>query len=145
MTPTTPPPSNITEWGWEWIKWISGFFDFIIKFYNEVFGVSTEWTALTLSNSWVDFGGSLETAQYRKHLGGIVQLKGTIKDGTITAGTVITTLPAGFRPLKERRFSVSTDLTRGGEARVHSDGTLTIEVGTAAYYSLDHITFQAGQ
>ncbi|ASU83593.1 hypothetical protein CDO52_13030 [Nocardiopsis gilva YIM 90087] len=54
------------------------------------------WTAPTLVNSWVNFGGTWQVAEYRKDLSGRVWIRGTIDGGT--AGTVAFTLPSGFRP-----------------------------------------------
>ena len=58
----------------------------------------TGWIALTLENSWVNFDTVTYTpARYRRR-GGLVYVQGLIKDGTLTAGTILATLPAGFRP-----------------------------------------------
>lgn len=52
----------------------------------------------TLANSWVAYAVGTETLKFIKDVNGIVRLYGSIKNGTITAGTLITTLPVGFRP-----------------------------------------------
>lgn len=143
--PTTPPPSNIEAWGWEWIKWISGFFDFIVKFYNDVFGVATEWAGLSYSSGWGDLGGSTETGQYRLFYNGMVQLKGTLEGGFFIPGTLMATLPVGFRPKKEQRFPVATRLVIRGEVRIQADGQIIFDVGDIAYLSLDNISFEAKQ
>lgn len=59
-------------------------------------GVSPAWTALTLSNSWVNVAGR-RPAGYRKILD-LVQVEAQITTGTATDGTTLFTLPAGFRP-----------------------------------------------
>lgn len=50
------------------------------------------WITATLQNGWT---GAL---QYRKNQIGQIELNFNITPGTITAGTVITTLPEGYRP-----------------------------------------------
>lgn len=55
------------------------------------------WTALAFSNGWRDYGAGFETGAYRR-LNDICFVRGLITGGTITTGTVIATLPAGFRP-----------------------------------------------
>lgn len=60
---------------------------------------SNVWNNLTLLNSWVNFNAATHaTAQYMKDNEGVVHVRGVIKDGTAVAGTVLFTLPAGFRP-----------------------------------------------
>ncbi len=54
------------------------------------------WIAPSLSNSWVNYGGSYSTAGYYKDPLGIVHIRGMVKDGT--ADTAVFTLPAGYRP-----------------------------------------------
>lgn len=66
-------------------------------------GRTTAWTALTLLNSWVNFGGSQQTAQYRK-VGDVVQVRGLVKSGA--ANTVAFNLPAGFRPPADLEFPI---------------------------------------
>jgi hypothetical protein len=56
---------------------------------------STAWTAVTYTNSWVDFGAGNQAVQYRK-VGDMVQMRGLMKSGTI--GLASFTLPSGFRP-----------------------------------------------
>lgn len=57
----------------------------------------TGWVSLTLVSSWVNYGSGYVTAQYRK-INGVVHVRGVIKSGTTTGGTVVATLPAGYRP-----------------------------------------------
>lgn len=55
------------------------------------------WDALTMANGWVAFGGAYEAPESRL-LNGIVFVHGTIKNGTTSPATTVTTLPAGRRP-----------------------------------------------
>lgn len=57
----------------------------------------TGWVTPTLLNGWVAYGGSYRTVQYRR-LNNVVYVRGMMKGGTVTPGTVIFNLPAGFRP-----------------------------------------------
>ena len=102
---------------------------------------TTAWAALTLSASWVNFGGAYATAQYRR-VGGIVYLSGLIKSGTTTPGTVIATLPAGFRPAYQDQYG-----SYGNSAlaawQVNTDGTIRVEVASATSSSLAGIRFPA--
>lgn len=64
---------------------------------------TTSWSAPTFTNSWVNFGGVYQVAQYRK-VGDMVQLRGTIKTGT--SGTSAFTLPTGYRPPAAAQWNV---------------------------------------
>ena len=66
---------------------------------------------LTFSNSWTHFSTSAEVwerGSYWRDRNGIVHLSGLIKNGTTTNGTVIATLPTGYRPAKQLVFLVCT-------------------------------------
>ncbi len=66
-------------------------------------GGDSGWIAPTLGNSWVNYGGTFQVAQYRKH-GDVVRIRGVIKSGTINA--VAFTLPAGYIPPADLQFAV---------------------------------------
>lgn len=69
---------------------------------GSVFSVSGEvpWidvaTGVGFTNSWVNFGSGEQDMQYRK-VGDQVQLRGTVKSGTVGFVPVFT-LPVGYRP-----------------------------------------------
>jgi hypothetical protein len=58
----------------------------------------SSWAAVTLSGGWSNVGGGFPNLQYRRDKQGRVQVRGSITGGTATDGTVIATLPSGFRP-----------------------------------------------
>lgn len=60
----------------------------------------TSWNTLTLQNSWVTYDATYGPCQYYKDALGIVHLRGLIKNGTTSTGTVIGNLPSGYRPSK---------------------------------------------
>ena len=86
------------------------------------------WTAVTFQNSWVNHGTTLHDAAYTKLPNGLVLLRGAIKNtNTLTFGTVMFTLPAGYRPSARRyRFPVWAQVA-GGPVQTYldvaSDGT----------------------
>lgn len=104
---------------------------------------SVSWTALSLQNSWVNFGSGLPDASYTK-INGTVHLKGMIKDGVTTGGTLLFTLPAGFRPGDTRHLGTVSN-SAFGFLIINSDGTATISVGSNAWFSLSGINFPAEQ
>lgn len=78
---------------------------------------------LTLLNSWVAAGAGFAAPSYSRH-GNQVVLKGMVKNGTLTAGTSIATLPAGSRPDATRYFANYTD-----NGSVVAFGGLQIDTG----------------
>ena len=105
--------------------------------------VGTDWTPPVLQNGWVNFNATdFESAGYRRSAAGDVQLKGTIKDGTTAASTVLFTLPAGHRPAKTRIFPVVSNNALG-QVRVFSSGAVAIYGGSNVWLALDGIAFKA--
>lgn len=102
---------------------------------------STEWIAPTLLNGWVNYGGGLATAGYRKDTHGYVRIKGNIKNGTTATNTVLFTLPEGYRPLEHRYFAVYNG-TSAANVVVYSTGDVCIISGSAAGLGLDNIVFE---
>jgi hypothetical protein len=105
---------------------------------------STAWSSLTLQNAWVNEGsGNFANASYRINKNGNLELKGRIKNGTTTTGTIIATLPAGFRPTKNTGLPVvchnGTNMV-AGEVDVNADGTITAVAVNNYYVSLDGIS-----
>jgi hypothetical protein len=100
--------------------------------------VDVPWIAPTLINSWVNYLVGYATAGYRK-IGDIVYVRGMVKSGS-PVNSIIFTLPVGYRPVYNHLFaSSSNDLY--GQARVMTDGTVYVNVGSATWFSLDTIQF----
>jgi hypothetical protein len=107
------------------------------------------WISPTLLNGWVNSGGGEATAGYYKDDFNMVRVSGLIKSGTTTAGTVLLTLPAGYRPaLIEERATLSWNGTTIVPVflNVQPGGNLTISVGAPGNtFMLVDITFRAEQ
>lgn len=108
---------------------------------RDIVASATTWTAPTLTNSWVNYGGSESTAGYRK-IGDRVELRGLIKDGTLAAAAF--TLPTGFRPPNNVHFPAHC---RGGGVYKHGYVYITTAGAVVPYmdgnqeFSLDNISF----
>jgi len=95
-------------------------------------------------NAWVNYDGAYPTGRYahfRKYPDGRVRLTGCIKSGA--NGTVVFTLPVGYRPMMNHAFSVGDS---GGTAicAVGTDGTVLMSqvVGSVTTFCyLDGIEF----
>ena len=96
-------------------------------------------------NSWVNVGSAAVTAFYKDPFGR-VHLKGHINTGA--SGTVIFTLPEGYRPSEQLSFTCHTVSGGGGSGGhsycivgVNGDITLTMS-GASVDVSLDNVSFR---
>ena len=85
---------------------------------------SVSWSTPTLLNSWVNYGGGLAPARYKKDKFGVVWVQGMIKSGTTTGGTVIFNLPAGYRPAYNIGINIYTDTSEQSFMQLQSNGNL---------------------
>lgn len=109
---------------------------------SAILNVTFKWYALTLQSGWVNYGGAWGTPAYTKTKDGMIVLRGLVKDGTATSGTVIATLPAGFRPSEKLLFENSTgNVLTGGRVDIDALGNIIFQIGTNGWYSLDGLNF----
>ena len=88
--------------------------------------VGTAFTSLTLANGWALIPGY--RASYRKNLG-MLQIEMAISGGTSTDGTILATLPAGFRPPLPVAVPVASISAAGvvsSRVTIGTDGTIKI-------------------
>ena len=101
--------------------------------------VPTAWVAPALLNGWVNAGGALQVAQYRK-IGDRVFVRGQVKNGG--NNTPAFTLPAGFRPPATHYFpALVAGGVAGGFVTLTVDGNLTITTPTTAQVGFDVVSF----
>lgn len=105
------------------------------------------WQTPTLLNSWTNHSASYASAQYMKDSLGFVHIKGLVKGGA--NGSIIFTLPAGYRPLESQYIGPqSTGGTGYADLVLESTGNLKpFNIGSAnvtTYMSLN-ATFKAEQ
>lgn len=102
------------------------------------------WQAPTLLNSWVDYGGTFAPSGYRKLPSGEVLLRGLIKNGTGTAGTVLCTLPVGYRPSYQLIFNCISSGNVVARVDVNTNGDVTIQyISSTAWLSLNGMIFMS--
>jgi Tfp pilus assembly protein PilE len=99
------------------------------------------WGTFTLQNNWVYYGSSYNTPEFTKTSSGRVFLKGLVKSGTETTGTVIATLPEGYRPDETLVFPAMSSSSTAGRIDVLSNGNVIIYYGSNGWISLDNISF----
>jgi hypothetical protein len=102
------------------------------------------WTDIPLSGGWAADTTGWGAPQCRIQRG-FVYIRGMIRGGTITAGTVIATLPLGFTPSGNLIFQCANNLTASGaRIDVHTDGSMSLgqAAPSASYISLCNIIFR---
>lgn len=99
--------------------------------------------APTLLSGWVNYGDGFAAAGYCKGPDNLVHLQGLIKSGTVADGTVIFTLPEGFRPLQKEIFIVFISGGGFGRVDVNDNGSVVAKIVNATYTSLSGISFLA--
>jgi hypothetical protein len=101
----------------------------------------------TFANAWANCPTApTASGRFYKDILGTVHLAGVLNAGTITQGTLMFTLPVGFRPDQPGRFSVVSDNAGTlvlGEVRIDTAGNVTIWHGQNTYLALDGISFPA--
>lgn len=122
-----PPPSMQREFTSNWINWIHGLYEYVYseRSWHEI-GASGE---PALQNSWANEGAAgSETAAYKRNRD-TLYIKGLIDSGTITDGTVIFTLPAGYRPnnvIKVAGMYVQGSAENAYQLEIQTDGDVAI-------------------
>lgn len=99
----------------------------------EAFLEPPAWIAVRFENSWVNYGGSEQVAEYQRD-GDIVRLRGVIKDGF--GGFVSAfTLPEGLRPPANIAFATVTNgglggiyITSAGGVQVYFGSNLSVNI-----------------
>lgn len=103
------------------------------------------WHTLTLSNAWVAAGAPWATPAVRQMPDGTILLRGLITSGTNANGTVLFTLPVGYRPTSTVGFLCQGDATISpflANVQIATTGAVTVfNLGTAKAVVLDNIRF----
>lgn len=99
-----------------------------------------------LQNGWVAYGSPYNLPGYRITMDGLVYVTGVIKNGTTGTGTLLFTLPEGYRPLATKIFTLAKAGGAGNwEVEIAANGQVTVgpRNADATWSSLDNITFAA--
>lgn len=97
-----------------------------------------------LQNAWTASAG-FQAPQYARSGEGIVKLRGQATAGTLAAGTLLTTLPVGFRPGFKETFPIFSEVAAGAVTSLVVDTDGTIKIGTVAVTAAASISFSTVQ
>lgn len=98
----------------------------------------------TLQNGWMNYADGFSNVTYYKTSDNIVHIRGLIKSGVTADGTIIFTLPEGFRPIQKEIFVVFISGSGYGRIDVNDNGNVVAKVVNATYTSFGGISFLAG-
>jgi hypothetical protein len=100
----------------------------------------TAWATPTLLNGWTNFGGSHQTARYRK-IGDLVYVEGFLNGASKTGNTILQ-LPSGFRPaLTHFYVCESSETPNMATFTITSAGDIVYQFGGDNSLSLAGTTF----
>lgn len=99
--------------------------------------------APVLSGGWQNFGGSFAPIGYWKDKEGVVHIRGFISSGTLTAGTLLFNLPAGYRPSGGRLAFAVLSSNGMGRVDINTVGDVFIDsVPANGWLNLTGISFR---
>lgn len=116
---------------------------------NPAITVQEAWKTPTLVNNWSNYELGFNPCGYWKDSFGVVHLRGLVKNGAI--GSVLFTLPTGYRPANTEGFPVLRFIATGteiGRVDVSNSGVvvcqpfLAASTATVLYMFLDGATFR---
>jgi hypothetical protein len=93
------------------------------------------WHDVSFQNGWSNRGGGWAPFRYRKLAGDLLMLAGAVSVGTATGGTVVCSLPIGYRPVSIQSV-VLAGLTSSGyvpKFEVHTSGDVQFWDGVSGY------------
>jgi hypothetical protein len=102
------------------------------------------WQVPALQNNWVNFDGVFSPWGCYKDKNGQVWLRGFIKDGTAADGTLLATLPVGYRPgFKAPVLGYNNASATPQRYQIAANGEIKLDGLAAGPIALDGISFRA--
>ena len=103
---------------------------------------STPWQNLVLANGW-NHHQQYENVQYCKSFDGVVYLRGTANKGKTAAGTVLGTLPVGYRPSKSIYVSALNNSYTIAVLGIEPTGNIIVKANVdATWLNFDNVSFK---
>ena len=102
----------------------------------------TEWQNLVLANGW-NHHQQYSNVQYSKSFDGVVYLRGSANKGKTANGTVIGTLPVGFRPSQYLYVSALNNSYTVAVLGIYPNGNIIIKGNVdATWLNFDNVSFK---
>ncbi len=104
------------------------------------------WSAPALLNGWTNYDATTwDPVGYMKDSLGFVHIRGFLKGGTLSTGTKVFALPAGYRPAKSSYYCSGVNNSGAATSwQVSTNGDVIILYGgSSSYCSIGDIVFRA--
>ena len=122
----------------DWENWI----EYATKSDIQNHTQSKEWQNLVLANGW-NHHQQYNNVQYCKSFDGVVYLRGTANKGKIAAGTVLGTLPVGYRPSKSIYVSALNNSYTIAVLGIEPTGNVIIKANVdSTWLNFDNVSFK---
>lgn len=122
----------------DWENWI----EYATKSDIQNHTQSKEWQNLVLANGW-NHHQQYNNVQYCKSFDGVVYLRGTANKGKIAAGTVLGTLPVGYRPSKSIYVSALNNSYTIAVLGIEPTGNIIIKANVdQTWLNFDNVSFK---
>lgn len=109
---------------------------------EDSFGVTVEeWNAVSFQNGWTNWGAPYAECEYILDANGWVNIQGVAAPGTTANGTVVFTLPAGYRPSASHQFHPYGATAFIFEVQADGDCVIVNHPGGGAALSISGIRF----
>ena len=98
------------------------------------------WTSITPLSPWVNYSdaaGSYPQLSCTKASDGVVTIRGLIKNGSVTSGTVLATLPAACTAPSKQTAMVAASYDDVGRVDIMPNGQLILRLGTTNWFALN--------
>ena len=103
---------------------------------------STAWQNLELRNGW-QHHPDYNRVQYSKSFDGVVYIRGSANRGNTTVGTVIGTLPNGFRPSESLYVTGLNNSFGSAIVAILKEGDIVVKANVdSTWLNLDNISFK---
>jgi hypothetical protein len=105
-----------------------------------------DWTSMVpalFSNGWTNSGGAVP-AEYRIRPDGTLHFRGRLTAGTNTAGTLMFTMPAGYRPVQPGRYMCANGTGTGGapgQIEIGTSGACTLATPASTTLYLTNVMY----
>lgn len=100
--------------------------------------IGSTWSGFSFGSGWTNLGSGYQNGQVKK-VGDLILLSGVVYRNS-GSGTLIATLPSGYRPAAGLVLNVFTS-SGVGRVDVGTDGSMNLISGSASWVSLCGITF----